>query len=353
MELSALLLYIICQLDGERTIYAGYHLLRGKRSGQTLQDVEYYQLKPFFSILPKLNVEQFDAAAATLKKDKLIVEDDQAFVHLTERGLAAASRLQKFHFNGWDYRGRELLFFARLSLTVQTVSHFGKGERSFLPTQRNRDIQFFVKKLLHRQPIGDPQFSRTLGQEVFLAVERSGMTEKQKLIFTHRLDGFQCTGWTWDQLATAFDESSTSVYLSFIESLHLLLKTIDQVKDVPILQKMTENIKVSTHLTDSSLKTKLLFGQGMSMEEIAASRNLKMSTIEDHFVEMSINDVQFPVEEFVSQAEMEAVWRKAEELGTKRLRLLKDEFANLSYFQLRLILGVLSRGGGAWTLKQS
>ena len=54
MNLSSLLLFIISRLDGERTIYAGLHLLRGKRSGQTLQDVEYYNLKPLFGILPKL-----------------------------------------------------------------------------------------------------------------------------------------------------------------------------------------------------------------------------------------------------------------------------------------------------------
>ena len=54
MNLSSILLTIISRIDGERTIYAGLHLLRGKRSGQTLQDVEYYGLKDFFGILPKL-----------------------------------------------------------------------------------------------------------------------------------------------------------------------------------------------------------------------------------------------------------------------------------------------------------
>ena len=45
MNLSSILLTIISRIDGERTIYAGLHLLRGKRSGQTLQDVEYYGVK--------------------------------------------------------------------------------------------------------------------------------------------------------------------------------------------------------------------------------------------------------------------------------------------------------------------
>ena len=66
MNLSSILLSIISRIDGERTIYAGLHLLRGKRSGQTLQDVEYYGLKSFFGILPKLTVERFDEAAKEL-----------------------------------------------------------------------------------------------------------------------------------------------------------------------------------------------------------------------------------------------------------------------------------------------
>ncbi len=353
MDLTSLLLYIIRQLDGERTMYAGFHLLRGKRSGQTLQDVEYYQLKPFFGILPKLHIEQFDKAAKVLKNNKFVTIDDHAFVHMTKQGLMAANDLPKFQFNGWDYRGRELLFFARLSLIVQTVSHFKRGEKSFIPTQRDRDIQFFVKKMLYRQPIEDPKFSRTIGQEIVLAMERSGMVEKQKIIFTHRLDGFQCTGWTWNQLATEFDEPPFSVYLSFIESLHLMLAAIERSTDMPMLRKMSERIKVATYLTDSSMKTKQLFAQGLSMGEIATSRKLKMSTIEDHFVEMSINEEQFPIEQFVTRSEMEVVKEKVAELGTKRLRLLKDEFSNLSYFQLRLILGVLSRGGGNWTSTKS
>ena len=68
VKLSSILLSIISRMDGERTIYAGLHLLRGKRSGQTLQDVEYYNLKSFFGVWPKLNIEVYDEAAEELYK---------------------------------------------------------------------------------------------------------------------------------------------------------------------------------------------------------------------------------------------------------------------------------------------
>lgn len=339
MNLSSILLTIINKLDGERTIYAGFHLLRGKRSGQTLQDVEYYGLKAFFGILPKLTVEHFDEAATLLRESGFITTGDESFVNITTNGRQLVENSPVYAFNGWDYRGRELIFFARLSLAIQTVSNFKAGKHAFMPIQKDYESQSFVKKLFHQQPIGDPAYAGYIAEELRLCIERSGMDNVQKFIVTHRLSGFRLTGWTWNQLADQLKLNPFSVRLLFIESLHRLLSAIEQSPDLSFLRKIAENVKVTTYLTDSSSKTKLLFDRGLSIEEIAAARNLKLSTIEDHFVEMSINDSQFPLMQFVAKSDVEAVVAKVKEVETRRLRLLKDEFTDLSYFQLRLILG--------------
>jgi uncharacterized protein YpbB len=345
MNLSSILLTIISRVDGERKIYAGLHLLRGKRSGQTLQDVEYYGLKEFFGILPKLSVERFNEAAKQLVDFGFVLTMDDSFVRLTEQGRIEAAKVPFYYFNGWDYRGREMIFFGRLSLAVQTVSHFKAGEKSFMPIQKDRDIQFFVKALLHNQPIGNPAYAQAFGKELRLCISQSGIDDRQKKIITHRLSGFGLTGWTWDQLADELKLNPFDIRLLFIETLHMLLAVIVNSPDMPLLRKLAESVKVSTYLTDSSVKTKQLFNQGLSIEQIVASRKLKTSTIEDHFVEMSINDSEFPLADFVSVKDAEAVIKKVNEMGTRRLRLLKSEFDSLSYFQLRLILGA-RRGGG-------
>ncbi|NYF24479.1 helix-turn-helix domain-containing protein [Sporosarcina sp. JAI121] len=339
MNLSSILVTIISRIDGERKIYAGFHLLRGKRSGQTLQDVEYYGLKEFFGILPKLSIERFDEAVKQLVDAGFISTMDDSFVRLTEKGRDIVTEIPSFRFNGWDYRGGETIFFGRLSLMVQTVSHFKAGEKSFMPVQKDRDIQYFVKSLLHNRPIGDPAFAGEIGKELRLCITRSGINDKQKIIITHRLSGFGLTGWTWDQLGDNLKLNPFDVRLLFIEALHMLLAVITKSSDLPLLRKIAESVKVSTYLTDSSVKTKQLFNQGLSLEDIVAARNLKTSTIEDHFVEMSINDSDFPLTDFVSDGDIEAVIEKVKEMGTRRLRLLKSEFEALSYFQLRLILG--------------
>lgn len=353
MNVSSLLLAIVNKLDGERTIYAGLHLLRGKRSGQTLQDVEYYKLKTFFGILPRLSTPIFDEAADHLVKAHLIFIDDASLVHMTEAGRSAVKELPAYRFNGWDYRGREAIFFARLSLIVQTISNFKAGSTNFIPAQRDAEVQLFVRRILRGKPINDITYSRYIKDELTYLIERSGLVEIQKTIFTHRLVGYKSTGWTWNQLAERLDTTPIAIQLYFIESLHLILDAIGKTEVAPFLKELAGDIKVQSHLTDSSLKTKFLFEKGMSMEEIGASRQLKMSTIEDHFVEMVINDPSFPLAQFVSKEDLEAVSKKSNELGTKRLRLLKDSFPQLTYFQLRLILGAESKGVTKWTSNQS
>ena len=344
MDLKTLVLVIINRLDGERTIYSALHLLRGKRSGQTLQDVKYYNLNPFFGLLPKLEKEVFDVSIDKLRQSSLITIDKEAIVHITQAGKEMEVSLRSYHFNGWDYRGAEQLFFARLSLFVQTLSHFRVNEKSFMPTQRDREVQLFTKNLLMGQPIMSPEFSLQLKEELVWSMNFSTMSETQKQILTYRLGGYKQTGWTWSQLSQALKMDAESIRLNFIESLHLLLSTIENSDQTPFLTGLAKQIKVSSYLTDSARKTNQLFVDGKSIEEICEIRNLKRSTIEDHFVEISSNDERFPVAQFILQSQIEEVFNKVEELGTKRLRILKDEFPTLTYFQLRLILGVHSRG---------
>lgn len=337
MNLSSILLIVISQMNGQRTLNAGLHLLRGKKSGQTLTDVEYFNVKPFFGILPKLEEAAYTTAADELLQSGLIAQEEK-FIKLTKEGKRRVNALPEFHFNGWDYRGREMIFFARISLLVQTLSYVRYGEKSFTPIQRDREIQLFIKQLLVQQPITDPAFSKQIGDELKSALLKSGMNDVQKYIFACRLSGRTESAKTWDQLAVEIEGTEYDLRLLFIEALHRLLPILEDSDAFPFLNKLTYDIKVNSYLTDSALHTKRLFDKGLTMENIAVIRKLKMSTIEDHIIEMAMNDVRFPVSRFVSEEKIREVVSKSEEMGTKRLKLLKNEFEALSYFELRLIL---------------
>lgn len=344
MELSSLILFMVSKMNGERSKNACLHILRGKRSGQTLQDVQYFNLKPFFSILSKLDTETYESQLHSLLEECYVKEVDGR-LYVTEAGMQKTNELNPCYFNGWDYRGNEIVFFNRLALAIQTISYFKEGIKSFMPIQTDRDIQIYVKGMARHLPLENKEFPRKVGSELKKALQASGMSDIQKRILVSRLSGFSITGRTWDQLAEELHMSPLAIYLEFIEGLHRLLDVILENQEYTFLLLAAEGVKSSLYLTESADQTRRLFAKGMNAEQIAAVRGLKMSTIEDHFVEMAINDDAFPLTDFVSSKQVDEVVLKVEELGTRRLRLLKQEFSELSYFQLRLILGSKLGGG--------
>src|SRR6185437_11203535 len=97
-------------------------------------------------------------------------------------------------------------------------------------------------------------------------MDRGELSDEQKTILTHRLSGFRMTGWTWDQLADQMKLNPFAVRLMFIESLHRLLTAIHTTKDFSFLERIAESVRVTSYLTDSSMKTKQLFEKGLSIE---------------------------------------------------------------------------------------
>lgn len=344
MNFSTLLCLLFSRLDGEKTVNAGYHLLRGKRSGQTIQDAKYYHLQMFFGILPKLSKSLFDEEVSKIQSQNFIIIDEESRVNLTEKGGELVRTTRPFDFDGWHYRGREEIFFARLSLIVQTLSQFRVSVKQFLPVQRDPEVQQFVKKVLRNVPIDDPAFALQVKKELVYLFEKSSMDDMQKVIMAYRFVGFQYTGWTWQQIGEKLNLSPIDVKLYYIESLHKIINYLAKSEEGLFLKKISTGIKVETVLTESTTRTKTFFDKGYSLEEIGHMRNLKQSTIEDHIVEMVLNDPNFPVERFVSREAFLEVRQVAEALETKRLRPLKEQFPQLTYFQLRLILSLPLKG---------
>ncbi|WP_251659232.1 helix-turn-helix domain-containing protein [Sporosarcina aquimarina] len=327
-------------MDGQRSLNASLHVLRGKRSGQTLQDIDYFSVKPYFSLLPKLADATFAEAVQSLRHSGLIKESE-GIVTVTEKGKRTEEELRVFHFDGWNYRGREEVFFLRLVLLVQTLSQLRDSQNSFHPITNDRKIQQFVKEVLRSLYDSRQNNAQYLADELLLALEMTGISDLQASILCHRLTGVNASGWTWEQLEEATSEPVASLQLEYLEALHRLIAVSESEKlaeKLPILHKLARGIRIETPLTDSTSITKKLFDQGVSIEEIASTRQLKVNTIEDHISEIAANDRDFPILQFVNQEDQLAVEMEVKNNDVKRLRLLKDKFPHLTYFQIRLIL---------------
>ncbi|WP_409368793.1 helix-turn-helix domain-containing protein [Lysinibacillus sp. 38-6] len=333
-----ILLQIFQKLNNERTVSAAYHILRGKRSGQTIQDVGLFQLHNYFGLLPKLPRATFDDAVSTFLQYSWLNMQESGHYSMKKLGLQRAEQTATFLFDGWHYRGNEHIFFARLSLIVQSLSYHKEGIRSFSPISKDVQVQSWVRAFLQDQQYQTGQLQQQLYDECLRVLTALPVTDANKQLFLYRLSGHSLPGWTWQQLSSERKETVLDSQLAFIELLHTLLNEVHATEDYPLLSKIATELRVKALLTDSAQQTAYLYEQGYSVEQIVQIRKLKQSTIEDHLVELAMNEPNFSIGPFVSYEEAEKVWQASKQYQTKKLKALHDVVNELSYFQLRLVL---------------
>lgn len=334
-----ILLTILTTFQNERTISAAYHLLRGKRSGQTIQDVGIFRLHAYFGILPKLSRKTFDAEIDLLYVKNAIELIENGYYRLLPAGSEQAADGVPVSFNGWYYRGNEHVFFARLSLIVQSLSHQLADVRAFIPIEKNDSVQRWVRAFLLANHYRDKTLQQRLLMEMMTSLQAAALTTGQRESIVYRLSGYKMAGLTWQQLAFSQKVSEFDIQLSYISALHGWLDELYQNgAHYPLLAQLLQQIRIETPLTDSAAQTAKLYKAGHSLQAISEMRRLKMSTIEDHLVELAMNDRYFALDEFVTASERAQVFEAIDAYATKKLKVLREVLPHLSYFQLRLVL---------------
>lgn len=331
-----LILAIMKALNRERTVSAPYHLMKGKKSGQTLQDIGYYRLHPYFSVMPRLDKDIYNRSVQQLLQKGYLKPNDKV-IDLTDKALTLPEPVTPL--NGWKYRGREVLFLNRLSLVVQTFSHIGQGEKIFDPVVNNEEVQFWVKNYFRKINYRDTATLSSFKDEVQASLKETKLSENHKLILLQRLSGFGWSGLTWEQIAEELKLEVLDVQLQAIEMLHGWMELITSA-NYPLLFSLMEGVIQQSALTETAKRTEKLFQQGYSLEQIASLRHLKTSTIEDHFVELAMNEPGFDHRDFLDGESLKQIIATSDEQRTKRLRDIKEKLPEASYFQIRLALAL-------------
>lgn len=310
-------------------------MLRGKKSGQTIQDVGIYSIHAYFSLLPKLTRAQFMLQVENFVQQGYIELKEDGYYQLTAHGQAAVPTSIPIFFDGWHYRGNEHIFFARLSLIIQALSYATAAIKAFTPIEREERIQHFARLYLVRHQYKAGALQAILLQELLALLEESNLTDQQKEIIVSRLTGYELPGLTWRQLAMQMNLAEIDIQLLYISALHQMLTHIAKY---PYLAEIAHNVRLEQPITDSASHTAHLFTQGYTIAQIAQKRQLKISTIEDHIVEIAMNREMFDIRHFVTEEERRQVIEAVAMYKTKKLKVLRERLPHLSYFQLRLIL---------------
>lgn len=334
-----ILLTILEAFHNERTISAAYHLLRGKRSGQTIQDVGIFKIHAYFGILPKLSRKKFDMEIDLLLAKNYIELTENGYYILLDAGREQLKEGVPIAFDGWHYRGNEHLFFARLSLIVQALSHQLAGVRAFIPIEKNDGVQRWVREFLLSNHYSKGILQQLLLEQMNESLQVAALSDMQRECVIYRLSGYQMAGLTWQQLAFSKNMNEFDLQLYYISALQQWLSELVQNgAHYPLLVQVVQHIRIEVTLTDSATQTARLYKEGHSIEVISQMRRLKPSTIEDHLVELAMNDRYFALDEFVTETEQVQVFDAIDAYDTRKLKVLREILPHLSYFQLRLVL---------------
>ncbi|XJZ26079.1 helix-turn-helix domain-containing protein [Bacillota bacterium Lsc_1132] len=339
--IEGIIFYCLKQLNGERTIYSIYHLLKGKKSSQTIQDAHWYRLTKYFGIYHPITREFLEESIQTsFKRGWLKEVGDQRFT-LTGQGeneLGAFWKKQKAlnHLNGWKYQ-QTSVFWERLSLLVQVSSNLVNNEANYLPIQKNKEIQQWIKNFLQKSSLPRDIFGKKLYAELVDCLEKAD--NLNPLVLVLRLTGYNHIGLTSTQAADQLHMEISSYHIEFLTILHYMIRQLSEnPKTYPLLSCLVTDSSPNLSLTLSSSRTLSLINQGYSLEEIAKLRRLKVNTIEDHIVEIALNVAQFSIDNYIDKQTQAKIIAAAQREDTRQLKQIRNAVKGANYFEIRLVL---------------
>ncbi|WP_176560164.1 helix-turn-helix domain-containing protein [Brevibacillus dissolubilis] len=353
-------------LQGERTTNSLFHILRGRRANQTYQDVHMYKLHHYYRMFPAFSRERWDAIVKNLVEQNFVQivpfrhNANKWTFSITPLGEKAweegrgqfALDQWKPRLNGISYAQPVRLFWMRLHLMAQTISHLLYQELAFSPIVQDKGVQQWVKQQLS-MPGHRDQWMNQLFDELFSIVNKWEPFLQE--LFILQLSGARQAGLTVNQLAYRLDQPPSLIGVYMQAALTDMYRQLtesgerDHQHPYPLLASMcTDHAPAQSsggRLSQSANATYRMIQQGLTPEEIVSLRRLKLSTVEDHLVEMALYCPQWDMSGYITEEQLQRVAAVSQELGTGRLRLIKDALGDgYSYLQIRLALA--RQGGG-------
>lgn len=344
------LLICINQLNGERTASAIYHLLKGKKSSQTIQDGKLFNLSHLFGLFPKLSRKQTDTAWEILNQKELIDMLPGNLCFITPKGKEVLMKNLKetpipSSLNGWKYGDLSRVFWRRLSILVQVVSNLSYGRKGYLPITKNHEDLQWVKEFLRQTSVSKEELATKLYDELKQVLQLH--SAKEATIFVQRLTSSMKIGLTFEQIAYKHDEDPIYTYLLFWNVIHTILQLLQHSQEsrFDILNQIIMDKANTDALTTSTKVTRAYVLQGKTISEIASIRNLKQSTIEDHIVELTLHDPLYSPAFFLQDNDFRKIMEAIDKLQTHQLKKVKEYLNHkYSYFQIRLAFALSGRG---------
>ncbi|PYZ94473.1 hypothetical protein CR194_02775 [Salipaludibacillus keqinensis] len=343
-SLHYVILFSVSKMQGERTMNGIIHILRGKRSAQTIQDISLYSCEQWAALLKNIPILEVNRVIHTLFKVRTLEENRSGGVELTDEGKRKLDYLSKKYqipnsYEGlkYDWTNVTPFFWEQLALLIQTISYLNERESTFIPVSYSKDVQRAVRDILSAN-----KNYQNLGSQLYAELEKilNDRSDQEAAVFVNKLTSFQRVGRTFEQLSSTFHDDPLYTSIVFRSIIHQMISHSQcHPVDFPVLASLLTKSEEDTMITKTAAVTKTFIEKGFSLNEIAERRNLKASTIEDHMVELAIHDPYFSIDSFLSSQEFTEIREWADKLNTRKMKLIKDKVGDkYSYFQIRLAI---------------
>lgn len=342
--MNYLVLKIYSNMKEERTLYAVYHLLKGKRSIQTVQDAHLYNVTDYYGIYKSLTLKDYEQILQNLKNEKKLIKSNNTDTYkVTSKGVdyLNKSNYSSIHFSGMAYNSIAPIFYKRLLLFIQVWTNSNKRNHIYMPIIEDVQAEDYIKKL-YRQRKGYVKIDLTyLYEELNLIL--SNLPQKDVMMYVERLTSYNNYGLSLDQLALKNELSKHTVELILTSINHQIISKVSaDLNSFKTLNMLIEDLITKNNLTLSASKTYQLFTQNKNLQEIANKRNLKLNTIYDHIIEIALYDSDFDIEAFVTSSEANEIMDYVKTYKTFKLKEIKDNISEeITYFQIRLVLSTM------------
>lgn len=372
--LHILLLPMLQSFKGERTASGCYHILRGKKSGQAIQDSALFGYRSWFGLFQRLDWNQFQAEIQFLLSKNYIEKADgyeasssnsieapapqtpKDFYLLTVEGMRAYEGLdQSYRLQERGFliepmglsQAQMALFWDRLQLLAQVLSYSLQQIGRFVPIVESHETQKWFKSFW-RAVRDKKEFAIHVSHELRQIL---GQMEDSFLadLLVSRLTGYQQSAQTWFQLERSCRMPEALLRLYHSQAVGYLYHELKK-RPATSLASLCELEDQSVKLTYSAQKTYELLKHGRTLEDIATLRQLKRSTVEDHLIEVAIHDPSYDFSRFLPASLQQQILNVSERLQTKKLAQIRKELGEqASYLQIRLALlrGQEKEGQGA------
>lgn len=289
-----------------RRAKAVFNVLRGRRTVSTLFAGLTYDCLSALDSWHGVPMEKFLASLQELLTAGDLATPMEGYVQLTTAGAAHKEQLQATLYQPVAFQAFQTIdvrrFTAISALALQVASQAVHHQNRYYPLTTDPGIQAIVKQWFRRQTVAH------LGEQLHteLTTFLQSLPAPLPTVFVASISGFENPGQTDQQLATQLDKTPLEILVMRKDLACrwcLWLETQPQSCLVTLLQPLVK----SNPVTPSAWQTYQTVQQGLTVEQVAIQRRLKLSTVREHLLEVAILVPSFPYKQVLTPARLQTL----------------------------------------------